>query len=111
MHAGNPSGENGWPVVSSVVCVHDLNLLSTNKTTGTPDESHLEWAFFWRGMERHAEVSNYRGKIATVWASDPDAMSEMVEACGELHALIIGTATREQRVELKNSERRQKWNW
>lgn len=111
MHAGNSSGENGWPVVSSVVCVHDLNLLSTNKTSGTPDESHLEWAFFWRGMERHAEVSNYRGKLTSVRSGHPDALPKLLQAVGQLHALIIGTATREQGVELKNSERRQKWNW
>jgi hypothetical protein len=57
-------------------------------------------------MKSQIPVANYLRKLAPVRAYNPNLMPESSQTIGEFYRLVIGAATREQRIQMRHAPAR-----
>src|SRR5437879_6455654 len=102
-HSGKAGGDNRGPKIASVMAVDDLDALAARQFCRAQNQSKLEQPFRRRGMKGNGQLVRVPRELASIRAGEPNLLIELAQAASELHALVIGAAAFEKRVELQDA--------
>ena len=79
----------------------NLDSLAPDQFCGMHDQAQLQPSLGRGGIKRHSKPANDFGELTAIRPRQAHPLTELVQSESQLHALIIGAATGEQRIQLQ----------
>src|SRR5205823_4187407 len=96
-HAREPGRQNGRPIIPSVPCMNDLDLLLPKETGCAANQRDFERPERER-MKRDSKLLSNLGKLASCGTCQPDVVTQLHDCTGSSDRAIVGAAAFEQGV-------------